>query len=153
MNICLPILTTKLTESPPRNIFLRNLSLWRGLGVLLSYPALVYVVHISWTSSSTMLRCLSKALTLPSNFWLLWQLISTCVWFLTDSVRMLRGPVESSSRFLASHSSVVIFLPCFPIVSDRTICPLSMSIISVVVPLSASLPSALAMPIGAYPFV
>lgn len=71
-------------------------------------PVLGNSVHISLTFSRTILQCLSKAFTLPSNFLLFLQLISTWVLFLTDCVRTDNGPVlNSSSSLLASSSGVI----------------------------------------------
>lgn len=51
---------------------------------------------------------LSNALTLPSSFLLLRQLIRTCVLFFTDWVRTESGPVlnSSSSRFWSSSGVI-----------------------------------------------
>merc|ERR1712039_1022529 len=72
------------------------------------FPVFGSSVHISFTPSSTMLQCLSKAFTLPRSFLLFLQLIRTWVLFLTESVRTLSGPVENSSCSFASLSSGVM---------------------------------------------
>merc|ERR1719347_1740576 len=101
-------LRTRMTESPRRNILEMNLSLLTGLAFFLPLPVFGSSVHISLTPSRTMLQCLSNAFTLPSNFLLFLQLISTCVLFFTESVSTLKGPVWNSSCSLASLSSGVI---------------------------------------------
>ena len=96
---------------------------------ILPFPLLGSSVHISLTPSSTMLQCLSKALTRPSSFllflkyqifiannspvvvsslWLYLQLMRTWVLFLTESVRTLSGPVWNSSCSFCSLCSGVI---------------------------------------------
>ena len=70
-------------------------------------PVLGNSVHISLTPSRTMLQCLSKAFTRPSNFLLFLQLMRTWVLFFTLSVSTLKGPVWNSSCSLASLSSGV----------------------------------------------
>merc|ERR1719312_643976 len=99
---------TRITESPLRNIFEMNRSLFTGLAFFLPFPVLGSSVHISLTPSSTMLQCLSKAFTRPNSFLLFLQLMSTWVLFFTESVRTLRGPVENSSCSFASLSSGVM---------------------------------------------
>merc|ERR1719493_25983 len=99
---------TRITESPLRNIFDMNLSLFTGLAFFFPFPVLGNSVHISLTPSSTMLQCLSNAFTRPKSFLLFLQLMSTCVLFLTLSVRTLNGPVLNSSCSLASLSSGVM---------------------------------------------
>merc|ERR1712241_1357328 len=99
---------TRMTESPRRNIFEMNLSLFTGLAFFLPFPVFGSSVHISLTPSRTMLQCLSNAFTLPRSFLLFLQLISTWVFPLTDSVRTERGPVLNSCCSLASSSSGVI---------------------------------------------
>merc|ERR1719347_2464596 len=80
-------LRTRMTESPLRNILEMNLSLLTGLDFFLPLPVFGTSVHISFTFSSTMLQCLSKALTLANSFLLFLQLMRTWVLFLTDCVR------------------------------------------------------------------
>lgn len=100
-------LSTRITLSPRRNILEMYRSLLTGFDFFLPLPAFGVSVHISFTFSSTMLQCLSNALTLPSSFLLFLQLISTCVLFLTDCVRTDNGPVlNSSSSRLANSSGV-----------------------------------------------
>lgn len=84
-----------MTESPLRNILLMNLSLFTGLPFL-PVANLGVSVHISLTFSNTILQCLSKALTLASNFLLLRQDIRTCVWERTAVWRIDRGPEVNS---------------------------------------------------------
>merc|ERR1712232_39539 len=69
--------STTITLSPRKNILLMNLSLLTGFDFFLPLPVLGTSVHISFTFSSTMLQCLSKALTLPNSFLLLRQLMRT----------------------------------------------------------------------------
>lgn len=57
--------------------------------------------------SNTMLQCRSNALTRPSSFLLLRQLINTCVLFLTDCVSTDSGPVLNSSSSWRANSSGV----------------------------------------------
>lgn len=54
-------------------------------------------VHISFTFSSTMLQCRSKALTRASSLRLLRIEIRTWVWLRTAVWRIERGPAENSS--------------------------------------------------------
>jgi len=97
-----------MTESPRRNILLIYRSLLTGLAFFDPFPDFGSSVHISFTFSSTMLQCLSNALTRPNNFLLFRQLIKTCVLFRTDSVRIDSGPVlNSSSSNLESSSGVI----------------------------------------------
>ena len=72
------------------------------------FPVLGTSVHISFTFSSTILQCLSNALTRPKSFLLLRQLIRTWVLFLTDCVRTDSGPVLNSSSSRLANSSGVI---------------------------------------------
>ena len=81
---------TNITLSPRRNILLMNLS-W-----LTTLPPFWVSVHISFTFSSTMLQCLSKALILASNLWLFLTLIRTCVCVLVAVIKIDNGPVDSS---------------------------------------------------------
>lgn len=97
-----------MTESPRRNIFEINLSLLTGLAFFFPFPGFGISVHISLTFSNTMLQCRSKALTLPSNFLLFLQLISTWVLLRTDIVKTDNGPVLNSSSSLACNSSADI---------------------------------------------
>lgn len=69
---------TNMTESPRRNILLMYLSLFTGLAFFVPFPVFGVSVHISFTFSSTMLQCRSKALTRANSLWLLRQLMSTC---------------------------------------------------------------------------
>merc|ERR1712241_1581755 len=98
---------TRMTESPRRNIFDMNLSLFTGLAFFFPLPVFGNSVHISLTPSRTMLQCLSNAFTLPRSFLLFLQLMRTWVLFFTLSVSTLRGPVWNSSCSLASLSSGV----------------------------------------------
>uniref|UniRef100_A0A2M4DGL1 Uncharacterized protein n=1 Tax=Anopheles darlingi TaxID=43151 RepID=A0A2M4DGL1_ANODA len=66
-----------MTESPRRNIFEMKRSLLTGFAFFLPLPVRGISVHISFTFSSTMLQCRSKAFTRPNSFLLLRQLIST----------------------------------------------------------------------------
>lgn len=101
-------LRTRMTESPRRNIFGINLSLFTGFAFFLPFPVRGNSVHISFTFSKTMLQCLSKAFTRPNSFLLFLQFINTWVLFLTDCVRTERGPVLNSSSSLFANSSGVI---------------------------------------------
>ena len=83
----------------------------RGLHKTVSYTqsskaGYITSVHISFTFSSIMLQCLSKALTRPNNFLLFRQLINTCELLLTLVVSTDKGPVlkASSSRFSSSST-------------------------------------------------
>lgn len=100
-------LSTKMTESPRRNIFEINRSLLTGLTFFLPFPVRGTSVHISLTLSSTMLQCRSNAFTRPKSFLLLRQLIRTWVLFLTDCVSTDRGPVLNSSSSWRANSSGV----------------------------------------------
>jgi len=97
--------STRITLSPLKNILLINLSLLIGLPFFPSLSRGVSV-HISFTFSSTMLQCRSKAFTLASSFRLLRHEIRTCVWFRTAVWRSERGPAVNSwvSRTLISYS-------------------------------------------------
>lgn len=97
----------RMTESPRRNIFEMNLSLFTGLDFFFPLPARGCSVHISLTFSKTMLQCLSNALTLPSSFLLFLQLMRTWVLCLTESVRMDRGPVAKLSSSSCCLGSVL----------------------------------------------
>lgn len=104
-------LRTRITESPLRNILEMYRSLFTGFPFFFCpFPDLGNSVHISLTFSKTMLQCRSNALTLASNFRLFRQLIRTWVLFLTDAVRMDKGPVVNSSSSLFANSSGVISL-------------------------------------------
>lgn len=100
-------LNTKMTESPRKNIFDINLSLLTGFTFFFPLPVRGTSVHISFTLSRTMLQCRSNALTRPSSFLLLRQLIKTCVLFLTDWVSTDNGPVLNSSSSWRANSSGV----------------------------------------------
>lgn len=100
-------LRTRMTESPRRNIFDMNRSLFTGFTFFLPLPVRGSSVHISFTFSSTMLQCRSKAFTLPSSFLLLRQLMSTWVLFFTDCVSTDSGPVLNSSSSCRASSSGV----------------------------------------------
>ena len=94
-----------ITLSPRRNILEMKRSRLMGAAFFLPLPVFGTSVHISLTFSSTMLQCLSKAFTRPSNFLLFRQLMSTCVLLLTLCVRTDSGPVlKSSSSFFLSAS-------------------------------------------------
>jgi len=105
---------TIITESPLKNILLINLSLFTACCFFFPLPVLGLSVHISFTSSNTMLQCLSKAFTLASNLRLFLQFISTWVLFFTDSVRTDSGPVWNSSFSSCSSSSNVSSLLGLP---------------------------------------
>merc|ERR1719222_505480 len=75
-------LSTRMTESPLRNILLMNRSLLTGFAFFFPFPVFGSSVHISLTPSKTMLQCRSKAFTLPNSFLLFLQLIKTWVLFL-----------------------------------------------------------------------
>ena len=96
----------KITESPLRKSLAIYLSLLTGLALLFPFPVFGTSVHISFTFSSTMLKCRSNALTRASSLRLFRQLMRTCVFCLTDWVSTDRGPVwnSSSSLFLSSSS-------------------------------------------------
>ena len=72
-------------------------------------PPHQWIGRTSLTFSSTILACLSNALTLANNFLLFLKLIKICDWFLTACCRTERGPWEisysSSSRIWASSNS------------------------------------------------
>lgn len=99
--------STKITESPRRNIFEMNRSLLTGFTFFLPFPVRGTSVHISLTLSSTMLQWRSNAFTRPKSFLLLRQLIRTWVLFLTDCVRTESGPVLNSSSSWRANSSGV----------------------------------------------
>mmetsp|Transcript_34964 Transcript_34964/g.99120 ORF Transcript_34964/g.99120 Transcript_34964/m.99120 type:complete len:239 (-) Transcript_34964:70-786(-) len=99
---------TRMTESPRRNILLMNRSLLTGVEPFLPLPVLGISVHISFTFSRTMLQCLSKAFTRPSNFRLFLQLIRTCELVFTLVVSTESGPVRNSSSSFFSLSSTLI---------------------------------------------
>jgi len=101
-------LSTRITESPRRNILLIYRSLLTGFAFFVPFPDFGNSVHISFTFSSTILQCRSNALTRPNNFLLFRQLIRTCVLLRTDSVRMDSGPVLNSSSSSRESSSGVI---------------------------------------------
>merc|ERR1712001_3201 len=101
-------LSTKMTESPRRNILLMYRSLLTGFAFFVPFPVFGNSVHISFTFSKTILQCRSNAFTRPSSFLLFRQLIRTCVLFRTDSVRIERGPVLNSSSSSRESSSGVI---------------------------------------------
>jgi hypothetical protein len=61
-------------------------------------------VHISFTFSSTMLQCRSKALTRARSFLLLRHEMRTWVWERTAVWRMERGPAESSCSSMRAIS-------------------------------------------------
>merc|ERR1712166_628467 len=75
--VYLGFLSTRITESPLKNILLMYLSLFTGLVFFFPLPAFGTSVHISLTFSSTMLQWRSNALILPSSFLLFRTLIST----------------------------------------------------------------------------
>ena len=52
-----PNLMTIMTESPLRNIWEMNLSLWTSSVFSIVLPFLCFLVHISMTSSNTLLKC------------------------------------------------------------------------------------------------
>ena len=81
-------------------------SLFTGFDFLVTPPPLGVSVHISLTFSSTMLQCLSNALTRPSSFLLFLQLMSTCVLLFTLCVSTDSGPVENSSSSVFALSSL-----------------------------------------------
>lgn len=86
-------------------ILLINLSLLTGRPFFPS-ANLGVSVHISLTFSSTMLQCLSKALTRASSLRFERIEMSTCVCDLTAVWRMERGPEENSysSSWAISYS-------------------------------------------------
>lgn len=79
------------------------------------YYIWMYIPELHWRSkmfantylSRTMLQWRSKALTRPSNFLLLRQLMRTCVLFFTDCVSTDNGPVLNSSSSWRANSSGV----------------------------------------------
>ena len=87
--------STKMTESPLKNILLMKRSLFTGRPF---FPSLVRgtSVHISFTFSSTMLQWRSKALTRHSIFRLLRHEIRTCVCWRTAVCRSESGPEANS---------------------------------------------------------
>lgn len=99
--------STKITESPRRNIFDMKRSLLTGFTFFLPLPVRGNSVHISLTFSRTILQWRSNALTRPSSFLLLRQLMSTCVLFFTDCVSTDSGPVLNSSSSWRANSSGV----------------------------------------------
>ena len=80
-----------MTESPRKNILEMNLSLFTGFALAAPFPVFGTSVQISLTFSSTMLQCLSNALTRAKSFRLFLQLINTCVFALTLAVSTLNG--------------------------------------------------------------
>jgi len=94
---CIGFFRTRITESPRRNILEMNRSLFTGLDFFLPFPAFGFSVHISLTSTRTMLQCRSKALTRPKSRRLFRQLMRICVLYFTAWVRTDRGPVWNSS--------------------------------------------------------
>eukprot|EP00322_Chrysochromulina_rotalis_P003386 CAMPEP_0115859736 /NCGR_PEP_ID=MMETSP0287-20121206/16770_1 /TAXON_ID=412157 /ORGANISM="Chrysochromulina rotalis, Strain UIO044" /LENGTH=115 /DNA_ID=CAMNT_0003314047 /DNA_START=491 /DNA_END=838 /DNA_ORIENTATION=+ len=98
-----------MTLSPRKNILLMNRSRFIACAFFLPFPALGTSVHISLTFSSTMLQWRSNALTRPSNFLLLRQLIRTCVLLFTLCVSTESGPVLNSSSSVFAFS--VSFAP------------------------------------------
>merc|ERR1711908_135422 len=63
--------STRITESPRRNILEMYRSLFTGLAFFAPFPAFGTSVHISFTFSRTMLQWRSNALIRPSSFLLL----------------------------------------------------------------------------------
>lgn len=96
---------TRMTESPLKNILLMKRSLFTGLPFFPSLN-LGVSVHISLTFSSTILQCLSNALTLASSLRLFRQEMRTCVWLRTAVWRRDSGPDVNScvSRTEISYS-------------------------------------------------
>lgn len=107
--------STTITLSPRKNILLMKRSLLTGFAFAFPFPVFGTSVHISLTFSKTMLQCLSKALTRPSNFLLLRQLIRTWVLLLTLCVNTYKGPVVNSS------SSVFAFSPSLAAADARDV--------------------------------
>lgn len=89
------LLNTKTTLSPRRKSLEMKRSLLTGF---VFFPLLFrgVSVHISFTFSSTMLQCLSNALTRARTLWLLRRLMSTCDRFLTAACSTLIGPLANS---------------------------------------------------------
>jgi len=95
--------STRITESPRMNILLRKRSLLTVLAFLTPFPVFGTSVHSSFTFSSTMLQCLSKAFTRPRSFRLFLQLISTCALVFTLCVKTDKGPAwKSRSSFFST---------------------------------------------------
>lgn len=118
-----------MTLSPRTNNFGMKRSRATGFDFFLPLAFFGNSVHISFTSSRTILQWLkeksywhilvsipqnistqkknyrSKALIRPSNFLLLRQLIKTCAWLRTECVRTESGPMLNSSCSLAANSS------------------------------------------------
>ena len=69
--------STRMTESPRKNILEMYRSLLTGLDFFLPFPALGTSVHSSLTFSNTMLQCRSKAFTRANSFLLFRQLMRT----------------------------------------------------------------------------
>ena len=82
---------TRMTLSPRRNILLMNLSLLTPFALPLPFS-----VHISFTFSSTMLQCRSKALTRARSLRLFRHEMRTCVCVRVAVMRMESGPVDNS---------------------------------------------------------
>lgn len=85
-----------MTESPLRNIFEMNRSLFTGAAFLAPFPVFGTSLQISLTFSRTMLQWRSNALTRPRSFRLFLQLIKTCEFVLTLCVKTDNGPVWNS---------------------------------------------------------
>ena len=94
-------LITKMTESPRKNILGMKRSLGSGSAFFWPLPVLGTSVQYSLTFSNTILQCLSKALTRPSNFLSFLTWINTWVWLRTLWVNKDKGPCsnDSSSSF------------------------------------------------------
>ena len=95
---------TMMTESPLRNIFGMNRSLFYGLArfPLPAAPVLLLFgisVHISQACSRTMFMCLSKAFTLARILRLFRQLIKTCEFVFTAFVKSESGPSWKISSY------------------------------------------------------
>merc|ERR1711865_1277280 len=120
--------STRMTESPRRNILLMYRSLLTGLAFFAPFPAFGISVHISFTFSSTMLQWRSKALMRPSSFLLFRTLMSTCEFARMASFSTESGPVLNISSsdclpstqehltdvsVLVDRLGLLCTLPCF----------------------------------------
>merc|ERR1719436_549963 len=98
--------STRMTESPRRNILLMKRSLFTGLAFFL-LPCGTSV-HISRTFSRTMLEWRSKALTRARIFLLFRQLMSTCELSFTHFCSTESGPTSKLSLSSGFASSIAV---------------------------------------------
>jgi hypothetical protein len=88
--------STKMTESPLRNILEMTRSLFTG-APFFPFAVRGVSVHISRTPSNTMLQWRSNALMRARSLWLFRRLISTCELFFTLCINTESGPLRNSS--------------------------------------------------------